>query len=63
LGKSVKKIKKQDEYEDKVHHIFKKQKTAAVQKQSKKMDRVINNAIKHNDPRSLYNEYDLENYA
>lgn len=56
-------MKKHDEVEEKAHHIFKKQKIAVTKKQNKRVDRIINKAIQHRDPRALYNEYELENYA
>lgn len=56
-------MKRQDEVEEKAHHIFKKQKIAVAKKQTKRVDRIINKAIQHKDPRALFNEYDLENYA
>jgi len=63
LGKSSKKLKRYDEIEDKAHHTFKKQKIAVAKKQTKQVDRLINKVIKYSDPKSLHNEYDLENYV
>lgn len=56
MSKSHKKIKFYEDYDEKPHHSFKKHKNLVDKKQSKRLDREINNALRSKNLRSLYQD-------